>query len=956
MCHFNFSLDERVTLVIDDFHCKLYIRKAEMDAMNVNVSDLTGGRYVGECLKRSIQGYNTMEPFAEFEAFTMKEIKDFVSVCKQNFVSCYNGNLTPIQMLMGEKKIHSGSWISVPWNAELHRSIFVDGISYPACVARLSIDDIAVRECDDIPMLKLLTKDIEICGTRVGNKIKYAERGHDPVIDISAVISEMRGTTTVDRWHLFTWRPIHPNISRPPYDTCMTKMDDFLFYTTFHIYTDEKSMFSGFKHFLLREAVDITMGWNNNDYDIPTLQARARVLGVTDFDCTGKPHFSFRDHALEFSRVNIFTGGVVGSVQKGFMKNCKVSYGNVIILDGLRTAKQDHGNFDSFKLGYVLQREYGEGKEDMPYEDIPVYWHGTIEQRTFLAFYCLYDSIGALRFVRDKMKVLEMVEQGKAGNMLSEWVYSRGKTIIGLSKICNLAFEENYVIPYKENDADEPLSKKRDVKYGGGIVLPPIAGFYEDLVPVLDFQSLYPSIEIGHNLCFTTYLPPEKVALFAESDREKSPDEYDDEGRFVSEGHWFLKKSVMLGMIPRIQMQLAKKRADAKLLMANAKTAEERKIYNIRQNAMKLMMNSLYGATGSTFFLIACKAVASATTAYGRMYHKQTCTLIIDKCIELGYPKVQILYGDTDSIFFTLYTRDPMKCMEVAKLVAAYVTEKIDRYPFKLLYEKMFDRLILIKKKKYTGRKLMENPKKPSGFDVSISKSGMATVKKSSCLLLRETIDYLLEKIINHEKPLQACIDYLRGIVQKIHSVNDSWDAKLLDQLKVRYVFGKPEYANKSVITEVVRKKQQRDPIPPELGDVFFALPTYSPQNGKASDWSEDVEYLLKDGSPKKPQNVKEPTLKYYIDTPRVVLNHFKKPVLELFPKPEDKEAIFKVLTEDMQKVRDRLNTKFYALESVNAPLRKADQANVLALQKNIAKTQADSGKKNMFYYMTQKK
>ncbi len=950
--------DERVTLVIDDFRCKLYVSRAEMEAFGVEVSSLVGGRYVGECVKRSIQGYNTMENFAEFEATTMKEIKEFVSVCKQNFVGCYNGNLTPIQMLMGEKKINSGCWISVPWIADQPRTITVDGIPYPANVVRLSIEDIAYRECEDIPMIKLLTKDIEICGTRVGSKIRYAERGHDPIIDISAVISEMRGTTMTDRWYLFTWRTLD-TFTRPSYDYVPTKLEDFLTNTTFHLYPDERSMMNGFKHFLLREAVDVAMGWNNNGYDIPVLQARAKVLGIADFDATGKPHFSFRSHTLEFSRVNVFTGGVVGSVQKGYMKNCKVSYGNVIVLDGLRTAKQDHGNFDSFKLDYVMKREYGEGKEDMPYEDIPIFWNGTIAQRTHLALYCLYDSIGALRFIRDKMKVLEMIEQGKAGNMLSEWVYSRGKTIIGLSKINNLAFEEGFVIPYKENDTEEPLSKKRDAKYGGGTVLTPVAGFYDVPVMVGDFQSLYPSIEIGHNLCFTTYLPPEKITLFAESDRERSPDEYDNDGKFVSEGHWFLKKEIMMGMIPRIQMQLAKKRADAKTLMANAKTAEERKIYNIRQNAMKLMMNSLYGATGSTFFLIACKAVASATTAYGRMYHKMTCQLMVDKCIELGYPDVKILYGDTDSIFFTIYVRDVQKCMEVAKIVCAYVTEKIGRYPFKLLYEKMFDRLLLIAKKKYTGRKLMENPKKPSGFDVSISKSGMSTVKKTSCLLLRETIDYLLEKIINHEKPLQTCIDYLRTVVHKIHSVNETWDATLLDQLKVRYVYGKPEYANKSVITEVVRKKRERDPIPPELGDVFFALPTYSPQNGKACEWSEDIEYLLRDGAPikrMKTSETTEATLRYYVDTPRIILNHFKTPILELFPNEEDKKSILTVLNEDMRLVRDRLNTKFFALESSNAPLRKAEQARLLAENAANAREQAAGGKKNIFFYMTQKK
>lgn len=948
--------NDRVTLIINDFKCRLYVRVREMIAMNCTPNDLisnTKCHFNGSCLKRSIQGYNTMEEFVEFQATSMKEIKEFVAVCKSNFVSCYNGNLTPIQMIMGEKKIYAGCWLSVPVNYENPQTVRVDGVSFSANVVSLSINDISFKECDDIPMLRILTFDIELCGTLVGKKVRYAERGHDPIIDISAVISEMRGTTMVDRWHVFTWRPINQFV-RSPHPTAHTKMEDFLANTTFHIFNTEVEMFCKYKLFLLEQRPDIVTGWNINDYDIPTLSARAKVLGVRDFDATGKPHFDLFGRSVVFSRVSVFTGGIVGSVQKGYMKNCKVSYGNVIVLDGLKTAKQDHANFDSFKLDYVLKREYKEGKEDMPYEDIPVYWNGTIDQRTHLAFYCLYDSIGALRFVRDRMKILEMVEQGKAGNMVSEWVYGRGKTIIGLSKICNLSFEEGFVIPYKEQNEEEPLVKKRDAKYGGGTVLDPVTGFYTDPVMVLDFQSLYPSIEIGHNLCFTTYLTTEQLSLFPESDLEKSPDEYDNNGNFVSEGHWFLKKSVLHGMIPRIQMQLAKKRADAKVLMAKAQTPEEKKIYNIRQNAMKLMMNSLYGATGSTFFLIACKAVASATTAYGRMYHKQTCGLIISKCIEMGYPKVQILYGDTDSIFFTIYISDLKKCVEVGTLVGAYVTETINRYPFKLLYEKMFDRVLLIAKKKYGGRKLMENPKSPSGFDISISKSGVSTVKKTSCLLLRETVDYVFDKIINDDHPLETCVKYLKEVAKRIHSVNDSWDADLLNKLKVRFVYGKPEYANKSVITEVVRKKTERDPIPPELGDVFFVLPTFSPQNGKACDWSEDIEYLMKDGNPMKRTDM---ALKYYVDTPRIINNHFKTSILELFPSEADKKTIFAALTDGIVPVRDRLVSKFNQLEPTNAPLRKIEESKALNVKKTIAKNEAmNKGKKNMFYYLMGKK
>lgn len=71
------------------------------------------------------------------------------------------------------------------------------------------------------------------------------------------------------------------------------------------------------------------------------------------------------------------------------------------------------------------------------------------------------------------------------------------------------------------------------------------AGFYKQPVATLDFASLYPSIMMAHNLCYTTLLSPAAASQLPPEDYEKSPS-----------GDYFVKAHRQKGILPEILQEL----------------------------------------------------------------------------------------------------------------------------------------------------------------------------------------------------------------------------------------------------------------------------------------------------------------------------------------------------------------------------------------------------------------
>lgn len=168
----------------------------------------------------------------------------------------------------------------------------------------------------------------------------------------------------------------------------------------------------------------------------------------------------------------------------------------------------------------------------------------------------------------------------------------------------------------------------KEKKYRGGEVVEPTPGIHFNVV-VLDFASLYPSIIKVHNLSYETINCPHEVCK---------------ETKIEGTTHWVCKQrkgltSLLIGSLRDLRVNYYKQLSKDKAI-----PAEERQLYNVVSQAIKVILNAAYGVMGADIFPLYCLPVADSIAAIGRT----TIHKAIDKCKEIG---IEVVYSDTDSIF-----------------------------------------------------------------------------------------------------------------------------------------------------------------------------------------------------------------------------------------------------------------------------------------------------------------
>ncbi|KAL1248604.1 hypothetical protein QQF64_021922, partial [Cirrhinus molitorella] len=330
-----------------------------------------------------------------------------------------------------------------------------------------------------------------------------------------------------------------------------------------------------------------------------------------------------------------------------------------------------------------------------------------------------------------------------AGNVMSRTLMG-GRSERNEFLLLHAFHEKNFIVPDKQffkkpqqdlgEDEDIDSGKGKSTKtrkkaaYAGGLVLDPKVGFYDKFILLLDFNSLYPSIIQEFNICFTTV---ERGATKAQKKSEEDEDEIPE----------LPDQSLEMGILPKEIRKLVERRRQVKQLMKQADLNPDVYLqYDIRQKALKLTANSMYGCLGFSFSRFYAKPLAALVTHKGREILMHTKEMVQRMNLE-------VIYGDTDSIMINTNSTNLEEVFKLGNKVKSEVNKL-----YKLLeidIDGVFKSLLLLKKKKYAA--LMVEPQGDGKYTTKQELKGLDIVRRDWCDLAKECGNYVIGQILSDQ-------------------------------------------------------------------------------------------------------------------------------------------------------------------------------------------------------------
>ncbi|SCU82972.1 LADA_0C08966g1_1 [Lachancea dasiensis] len=359
-----------------------------------------------------------------------------------------------------------------------------------------------------------------------------------------------------------------------------------------------------------------------------------------------------------------------------------------------------------------------------------------------------------------RIQILSLTKQltTLAGNA---WSQTLGGTRAGRNEYILLHefSKNNYIVPDKEtrqarnqrqqrireeagDDGGEDMQvSSKKAKYQGGLVFEPEKGLHKNYVLVMDFNSLYPSIIQEFNICFTTV--------------ERDPNNIEQLPNVPD-------SSRKQGVLPRLLANLVERRREVKKLLKSETDPHKRVQCDIRQQALKLTANSMYGCLGYVNSRFYAKPLAMLVTNKGREILMNTRQLAESLALS-------VIYGDTDSVMIDTGSDNYSEAIKIGENFKRLVNER-----YRLLeidIDNVFRKLLLHAKKKYAALTVVFDQKGVEGTALEVK--GLDMKRREFCPLSKEVSIHVLKTILSDKDPETALLDvyeYLEGIKEQVES------------------------------------------------------------------------------------------------------------------------------------------------------------------------------------------
>ena len=648
-----------------------------------------------------------------------------------------------------------------------------------------------------------------------------------------------------------------------PYDKtcfCYKKTDSELDGCIIKSYDTEREMLMAFKEYLMEKDIDIITGWNIFGFDLEYIMKRAVMTGC---DQTFYEMSKMKNHSCELVYKKLSSSALGDNDLKILPMPGR------FIFDLFHEVKKGY-KLDSYKLDNVSKLYLGDNKIDMPPKEMFARFveEDPVKLRE-VAEYCIKDTLLPHRLLSKLSILVNLLEMAKATWVPLCYLVERGQQIKVFSLLTKKAREMGFMVPtisWGQYSADG---------YEGATVLDAQKGAYYRPITALDFEGLYPSIMMAHNLCYSS--------MVMDSKYENIPGV-----TYETFGFYKFAQDVP-SLLPSILLELKQFRKQAKKDMAQS-TGALKEMYNGKQLAYKVSMNSVYGFTGASKGMLPCVQIASTVTLKGRSMIDETKAYV-----EKNFPGSKVRYGDTDSVMveFDVGNRTGKEAIEYSWEIgerAAQECTKLFKAPNNLELEKVYCPYFLYSKKRYAAKLWTKGKDGNMNMDY-IDVKGLQLVRRDNTPHMREVCKELLDVVLESsdtgppkELALQRAIELIEGDVpnEKLilsQGLSDSYKAK-----GFTVSINSPDIKDiNQAHVQVVRKMRERQPgSEPQSGDrvPYILLDTGDPK-AKAFEKSEDPKYA-------KDNNLKVDYNYYFI-------NKFLNPVCDLIePLFEDpKEEIF---------------------------------------------------------------